>query len=140
MAALARAAAERHPRADLHLRSRRRHSRADERSTQARRDRQPQGHPVNRSAKTPDDYIASLPDDRRTAVADVRKLVNKHLPAGFAEQMLAGMISWVVPLKRLPKTYNGQPLMYVALAAQKNYCSLYLMSAYGSKKHEAELR
>jgi hypothetical protein len=95
---------------------------------------------LNRGAKTADDYIAALSDGRRQAIADVRTLVNKHLPAGFTEQMMAGMISYVVPLERLPKTYNGHPLIYVALAAQKNYCSLYLMSAYGSKKHETALR
>jgi hypothetical protein len=36
------------------------------------------------------------------------------------------MISWEVPLDRYPHTYNGQPLSYAALAAQKNYTALYL--------------
>ena len=39
-----------------------------------------------------------------------------------------------MPLSRLPDTYNGQPLSYVALGSQKNYMSLYLMNIYGDLK------
>jgi hypothetical protein len=41
-----------------------------------------------------------------------------------------GMIMYGVPLSRLAETYNKQPLMYVALAAQKNFNSIYLMGVY----------
>ena len=44
--------------------------------------------------------------------------------------MLSGMIGYVIPLERYPVTYNRQPLMYAALASQKNYMSLYLMNIY----------
>ena len=37
------------------------------------------------SATTPDEYIASLPDDRRQAVAAVRDVVRDNLPEGFEE-------------------------------------------------------
>ena len=41
--------------------------------------------------------------------------------------MQYGMISYVVPLSVLADTYNGQPLMYIALASpKKQYMSLYL--------------
>jgi hypothetical protein len=40
------------------------------------------------------------------------------------------MIFYGLPLSRYPKTYNGEPLGYVALAAQKNYYALYLMGPY----------
>lgn len=43
------------------------------------------------------------------------------------------MIVWEVPLERYPDTYNGQPLWYAALAAEKSYLSLHLMPVYGSK-------
>ncbi len=43
-----------------------------------------------------------------------------------------GMISYEIPLKTYPDTYNGKPLMYAALASQKNYMSLYLTAIYGS--------
>ena len=43
------------------------------------------------------------------------------------------MISYEIPLKRYPDTYNSQPLMYAALAAQKNNYALYLTGAYQDK-------
>lgn len=78
------------------------------------------------------EYLNELPADRRAVVSAVRDLVKKNLPKGYDESMLWGMISYTVPLKRLPDTYNKQPLCYISLAAQKNYYALYLMSAYTS--------
>jgi len=80
--------------------------------------------------KTPAQYIASLPADRANTIAIVRELVNEHIPRGYQECMVWGTIGWVIPLSRYPDTYNKQPICYVALASQKNYCSLYLMGAY----------
>lgn len=80
---------------------------------------------------TVDAYLASLPPDRRTTVATVREVVNRHLPAGFVESMGYGMIAWAVPLERFPGTYNRQPLTVAALASQKSGLSLYLMGVYG---------
>jgi hypothetical protein len=79
------------------------------------------------NAKTPAAYLKELPADRRREVARVREMIRKHLPAGYRETMNWGMITYEVPLDRHPKTYNGQPLCFAALAAQKNYLSLYLM-------------
>lgn len=86
------------------------------------------------------DYLASLPPERRAVVAKVRDLVNANLPAGYAETMAFGMIGWGVPLSRYPDTYNRQPLGYVALAAQKNGYSLYLMGVYAIAEQERKLR
>ena len=52
------------------------------------------------------------------------------------ETMQNGMIGYVVPLDRYPKTYNGQPLTYAALASQKRHISLYLMNIYGDPEIE----
>lgn len=82
------------------------------------------------AAKTVDEYLAGLPDDRREVVAEVRDFVRTHLPDGYDETMNWGAISWEIPLSRYPKTYNGQPLSFAALAAQKNYYALYLMFLY----------
>jgi len=82
-------------------------------------------------AKTVSEYVSSLPPDRQGVVKRLRSFVKKHLPKGYAEQIGWGAITYAVPLKVLPDTYNGQPLCYAAIAAQKNYYSLYLMSAYG---------
>jgi hypothetical protein len=92
---------------------------------------------VTSDARTPDEYIAALPDDRREAVRAVRDVVRDNLPAGFEEGMLYGMIGWYIPLERFPNTYNGQPLGLAALASQKNYMSLYLNSVYGDPRTEA---
>lgn len=82
------------------------------------------------SAKTVAEYLEGLPKDRRAAIEAVRKVVRKNLPKGYREAMGYGMIVWQVPLDRYPDTYNGQPLCYAALAAQKSYCALYLMGVY----------
>jgi len=81
-------------------------------------------------ATTVDDYLASLPADRRATIAAVRKVVRKNLPRGFEEGMQLGMIAWYVPLETYPDTYNGQPLQLAALAAQKSHNAIYLMSVY----------
>jgi hypothetical protein len=79
---------------------------------------------------TSDAYIAGLAADAQKTVKAARALVRKHIPKGYEESMDFGMITWSVPLARYPKTYNGKPLMYVALAAQKKGSSLYLMGIY----------
>jgi uncharacterized protein YdhG (YjbR/CyaY superfamily) len=75
-------------------------------------------------------YLAGLPEERRAAIAAVRQVILAHLPEGYEEAMNWGMITYQVPLATYPDTYNGQPLMYAALASQKNYMSLYLMNIY----------
>ena len=84
------------------------------------------------NVKTPAQYIASLPADRAKTIATVRALVNQHIPQGYEECLIWGTIGWTIPLSRYPDTYNQQPICYVALASQKNYCSLYLMGAFWS--------
>jgi hypothetical protein len=82
------------------------------------------------AAKTPAEYVASLPADRRAVIAAARKLVHRYIPKGYEETCNWGGITWEIPLSRYPKTYNGRPLAYVSLAARKNYSALYLMGAY----------
>jgi len=81
-------------------------------------------------ATTVEDYLASLPEPRRTPVAAVRDVVNAHLPEGYEERMDWGMISWVVPLEDYPDTYNRKPLCYASLASQKRHMAIYLMGLY----------
>lgn len=75
-------------------------------------------------------YLAGLPDDRRAALTVLREQILKALPKGYEEAFNWGMITYQVPLSVYPDTYNKQPLMFAALASQKNYMSLYLMCAY----------
>jgi hypothetical protein len=81
-------------------------------------------------AATVEAYLAELPAERREVVSKVREIVKRNLPKGYHETMQWGMIFYGVPLSRYPKTYNGEPLGYVALAAQKNYYALYLTGPY----------
>ncbi len=89
-------------------------------------------------AKTVTEYLAGLPDDRRKAIKTVRALIRKHLPKGYEEAMNWGMISYQVPLKTCPQTYNGQPLVYAALASQKNHIAVHLTGIYSSERARAE--
>jgi len=89
---------------------------------------------VQSKAKSVSEYLSALPADRRRAIKAVRGTILDNLPEGFAESMQFGMIGYCVPLTRYPKTYNGAPLNYVALASQKNYMSVYLMGCYGDAK------
>jgi uncharacterized protein YdhG (YjbR/CyaY superfamily) len=85
-------------------------------------------------------YLAQLPPERRKVIAEVRKLVKRHLPEGYVEAMGLGMITWQIPRSRYPDTYNKQPLAPVALAAQKNHFALYLMCAYADSTADHGLR
>lgn len=87
--------------------------------------------------ETVDEYLDSLPNDRRDAIEAVAEAVRKGLPEGYAEELRWGMISWEIPLETYPDTYNGQPLAYVSLASQKNYMSLYLMGIYSDEGNRA---
>ena len=92
------------------------------------------------SVKTPAQYIASLPADRAKTIAAVRAHVNKHIPSGYDECLVWGTIGWTIPLSRYPETHNNQPICYVALSSQKNYCSLYLMGAFWSASQLEQLK
>ena len=95
---------------------------------------------VSSKAATVADYLAELPVDRRAEIERVRDLINEAIPDGYREGIGYGMIGWVVPLERYPDTYNGQPLAYAGLAAQKNYNSLYLTCVYASKERTERLK
>ena len=81
-------------------------------------------------ATTVEEYLDQLPDDRREALETVRATILEHLPEGLEEVMNWGMISYQVPLEAFPDTYNGKPLMYAALASQKNHMAVYMTSVW----------
>ncbi|MBV6479119.1 MAG: hypothetical protein HGGPFJEG_01880 [Ignavibacteria bacterium] len=86
-------------------------------------------------AKTPDEYIESLPEDRKKAVAELRKEIKKNLPKGFKEEMNYGMLGYVVPLSLYPAGYRCNPklpLPFMCVGSQKNYISVHHMGLYAS--------
>ena len=82
------------------------------------------------NAATVDQYLAELPEDRREVIQKVRQVIRQNLPKGYEEVMNWGMITYQVPLEVYPDTYNKQPLMYAALASQKNHMAVYLSAIY----------
>src|SRR5262245_28577378 len=84
-------------------------------------------------AKTPREYFETLPDDRRKAMLELRKVIAKNLPKGFAEVMQYGMPGWVVPHSLYPAGYHcnpKDPLPFLGIAAQKQYIAVYHMGLY----------
>ncbi|HET6645180.1 MAG TPA: DUF1801 domain-containing protein [Fimbriimonadales bacterium] len=80
-----------------------------------------------------EDYLASLPDDRREAIATVRKTVLENLQPGFEECIQYGMISYAIPHSIYPAGYHcdpKQPVPFACMGNQKNYVSLHLMCLY----------
>ncbi len=74
-------------------------------------------------AKTVDEYLLTLPDDRAEIIAALRNQIRKNLPRGFEETMQYGMISYVVPHKLYPAGYHCKPtdaLPFISIASQKN--------------------
>ena len=85
------------------------------------------------TAKTPEEYMASLPDDRKSAMQKLRDSVVKNLPKGFSENMSYGMLCYCVPHSKYPAGYHcdpKQPLPFVSIASQKNFIAVYHMGIY----------
>jgi len=95
---------------------------------------------VRSNATTAAQYLSEMEPDRAAVIGHVRDLVNAAMPQGYVEHVAWGMITWSIPLELYPDTYNGQPLAYAALAAQKNYYSLYLNCGYTSPERTELLK
>ena len=93
-------------------------------------------------SKTPTvaQYLKQLPPARRRVVKRIRSLIQQHLPAGYEEAISKNMLVYQVPLSEYAGTYNKQPLWYVALASEKSYLSLHLMSVYGDRGQLGRLK
>jgi len=91
-------------------------------------------------AQTIDAYLAELPAAAREIVERLREITLANLQKGFVETMDYGMISFQIPLEISGKTYNGKPLLYVAIGAQKHHVGLYLCGLYcrNTLKHRFE--
>lgn len=88
-------------------------------------------------AKTPQEYIDELDEDRRNVVSELRKVIKKNIPKGFSEVMSYGMLGYVVPHSLYPEGYHCDPklpLPFMSVASQKNSVNIYHMGLYGDKK------
>jgi uncharacterized protein YdhG (YjbR/CyaY superfamily) len=87
-------------------------------------------------ATSPEDYLNELPEDRKAAINALRKVIKKHLPKGFKEEMSYGMIGYVVPHKLYPNGYHCDPklpLPFMSIASQKNFIAVYHMGLYADE-------
>ncbi|WNG39806.1 DUF1801 domain-containing protein [Archangium violaceum] len=94
-------------------------------------------------ATTVDQYLASLPEDRRAAISAVRKVILKNLDKQYEEGIQYGMIGYYVPHKVFPAGYHcdpKQPLPFASLASQKSHMAVYLMCVYGQPEQEKWFR
>lgn len=88
-------------------------------------------------ATTPQDYIDSLPADRKQAITELRKVILKNLPKGFKEVMSYGILGYVVPHSVYSDGYHCNPelpLPFMNIASQKNFIAVYHMGIYADKK------
>lgn len=85
------------------------------------------------TAPTPDQYIDELPEDRKKAMTELRKVIKKNLPKGFKEEMGYGMMGYCVPHSLYPAGYHCDPktpLPFMGMASQKNFIAVYHMGIY----------
>lgn len=84
-------------------------------------------------AKTPDQYIAELPEERKEVIKKLRKTIKDNLPNGFEEVMNYGMLGYAVPHSLYPDGYHCDPelpLPFISLASQKRHIGFYHMGIY----------
>lgn len=88
-------------------------------------------------AKTVDQYLDELPEERRLAMKELRNVALKNLPEGFKEGMGYGMMGYSVPHSIYPNGYHcnpKDPLPFYGFASQKNSVNIYHMGIYADKK------
>lgn len=88
------------------------------------------------NATTVEEYIASVPEERRPFIENIRKVIIENLPEGFEEGMSYGMIGYYVPHSIYPNGYHCNPklpLPFMTFASQKNSINFYHMALYMDK-------
>jgi uncharacterized protein YdhG (YjbR/CyaY superfamily) len=84
-----------------------------------------------------ENYLNSLPEDRRETMNKLRDSIRNNIPKGFSEQMSYGMIGYVVPHALYPAGYHTKPtdpLPFLQIASQKTCVALYHMGLYADEK------
>ena len=78
-------------------------------------------------------YLKSLPADRKEAMTSIFKTVSEKMPKGFEAVLHNGMITFVVPYSIYPDGYHckpKQPLPFIAIASPKTGISFHHMGLY----------
>lgn len=92
-------------------------------------------------AKTVQEYLDELPEDRREALVRVRKMILENLPQKYEEGIQWGDIGYFVPYSIYPDGYDSKPkerLQYIGLANQKNNMMIRLFCMYTNPELRAD--
>lgn len=84
-----------------------------------------------------EEYLTSIPVERKEAVEKLIKILADKLPAGFELQLSYGHLGFVVPFSLYPNGYHcdpKSPLPFINIASQKNFIALYHMGIYMDNK------
>ncbi|MCD0476586.1 DUF1801 domain-containing protein [Flavobacterium sp. EDS] len=85
------------------------------------------------SAKTIEEYLSSLPEERKLPFLKLRETILNNIPKGFTEEVSYGMLGYLVPHSIYPEGYHCNPklpLPFINIASQKNFIALYHMGIY----------
>ena len=88
-------------------------------------------------AKTVNEYLEKIPEERTRYFEELRKVILSNIPDGFVEQINYGMIGYVVPHSIYPDGYHCDPqlpLPFVNIASQKHFIGFYHMGIYADPK------
>ncbi|MGB3366661.1 MAG: DUF1801 domain-containing protein [Acidaminobacteraceae bacterium] len=98
---------------------------------------------MNIEAKTIDEYIEKVPENRKEAFIKLRDVIKANIPDGFEETMSYGMIGYVVPHSIYPDGYHcdpSLPLPFINIGIQKNFIGVYHSGIYAVSELEKWFR
>jgi len=81
-------------------------------------------------ATTIETYLQWLSDEHQHVLNQIITRINEHRDPWYEMSYRRNMICREIPLSTYPTTYNKQPLMFAAIARQKNNYSLHLTPIY----------
>ncbi|SFM60260.1 protein of unknown function (DU1801) [Algoriella xinjiangensis] len=79
------------------------------------------------------EYLESIPVERKEAIEQLIEVLKTNLPDGFALELSYGHLGFVVPHTLYPSGYHCDPkapLPFINIASQKNFIALYHMGLY----------
>ena len=92
---------------------------------------------MEKKAITFEQYLETVPAERRESMARLRESFVANLPKGFQERIVEGWIHYSVPHSIYPAGYHcdpKSPLPFISIASQKNFIAVYHMGVYADKK------
>jgi uncharacterized protein YdhG (YjbR/CyaY superfamily) len=88
------------------------------------------------TAKTVNDYLNELPEERKGDFSKLRERILNTIPKGFEEEMSYGMLGYVVPHSLYPNGYHCNPklpLPFMSIGSQKNFIVLHHLGIYADQ-------